>query len=129
MVQCVAIVQEGKRKGHRCEFDTNNDDRYCNRHQRNKIYDVGITEGKLCCRFFFRGCDSVLSTNAKDRIKHAFDKEFFLEKATIISSANHDPAFYDKWCKYYTRIVKLNYDKYKKETIEKRNFTFNLTKE
>ncbi len=67
MVQCVAIVQEGKRKGCRCEFDTNNDDGYCNRHQRNKIYDVGIAEGKLWCRFFFRGCDSVLSPNAKER--------------------------------------------------------------
>jgi hypothetical protein len=351
MVQCVAIVQEGKRKGHRCEFNTDNDNGYCNKHQRNKIYDVGIAEGKRWCRFFFRGCDSVLSPNAKERsciscrkkqiirptckhpectfqsnvsslycgkhardvyrdeekekgikycdidrgcfaicekdkkscneclelqrqkdaahlfnlsnmnaalqiqnslrrvchvcekeyesyvlsngtdatkcttcmekqssienkrvrnriyqaeqyrnidnfykdwmrraykngrtfelsssqfqaivlkpchycgfqkseqcigidrsdnqkgyttdncvpccklcnrIKHAFDKEFFLEKATIISNAKPVQAFYDKWCKYYARVVKLNYDKYKKETIEKRKFVFNLTKE
>jgi hypothetical protein len=64
MIRCVAIVQEGKRKGCQCEFDTENSDGYCNRHQRNKVFDVGKAEGKQWCRFFFRGCNNVLDSTA-----------------------------------------------------------------
>ena len=55
-----AKVQEGPRKGQPCQFPPVLDG-YCNRHPRNKIYDEGLAEGKRWCRFFFRGCDSVLT--------------------------------------------------------------------
>lgn len=60
---CLAIIQEGPRKGSGCLFPPS-ENGYCGRHQRNKLYDEGIAEGRLWCRFFFRGCDNTVeSTN------------------------------------------------------------------
>jgi hypothetical protein len=56
---CKAIIQEGVRKGSPCKFPPS-DNGYCGRHQRNKVYDGGLAEGKLWCRFFFRGCDNTV---------------------------------------------------------------------
>ena len=60
MEVCKAIIQEGKRKGERCQFPPK-EFGYCQRHHRNKIYDDGIEEGKKWCRFFFRGCNNTLN--------------------------------------------------------------------
>ncbi len=60
METCKAIVQEGPRKGNACMFPSS-DNGYCGRHERNRIYDKGIREGKHWCRFFFRGCDTELT--------------------------------------------------------------------
>ncbi len=57
---CKAIVQEGPRKGQRCTFNLQEDEEYCGRHLRNKLYNEGITEGHRWCRFFFRGCNNQL---------------------------------------------------------------------
>ena len=57
-ITCKAIVQEGPRKGQLCQFPPD-DFGYCGRHERNKIYDNGINEGKKWCRFFFRGCNNL----------------------------------------------------------------------
>lgn len=57
---CKAIIQEGSRKGQPCLFPPGTNG-YCGRHQRNKLYDDGIAEGKLWCRFFFRGCDNTVA--------------------------------------------------------------------
>ena len=59
---CKAIIQEGPRKGDICKFPPL-DNGYCGRHERNKIYDDGILENKIWCRFFFRGCDNITSKN------------------------------------------------------------------
>ena len=56
---CTALVQEGLRKGEICKF-LPLDNGYCGRHERNKIYDDGILEGKKWCRFFFRGCNNTV---------------------------------------------------------------------
>jgi hypothetical protein len=56
-MSCKAIIQEGKRKGESCQFPPQ-DDGYCGRHRRNKEYDTLITEGKIPCRQFFRGCNN-----------------------------------------------------------------------
>jgi hypothetical protein len=64
MATCKAVIQEGARKGETCMFPPS-ENLYCGRHQRNKIYDEGIQEGKRWCRYFFRGCDTLL-TNNKD---------------------------------------------------------------
>ena len=61
MGTCKAVIQEGARKGHGCQFPSE-DDGYCGRHKRNKIYDEGIEEGKKWCRFFFRGCNNTLES-------------------------------------------------------------------
>lgn len=55
---CKAIIQEGLRKGQSCQFPPDNYG-YCGRHERNKVYDNGILEGKKWCRFFFRGCNNI----------------------------------------------------------------------
>jgi len=34
---------------------------YCGRHERNRMYDEGIRDGKHWCRLFFRGCDTELT--------------------------------------------------------------------
>ena len=56
---CKALVQEGPRKGETCKFPPL-ENAYCGRHERNKIYDDGISEGKKWCRFFFRGCSNTV---------------------------------------------------------------------
>lgn len=38
---------------------------YCTKHQRKYKYDQGIKGGKNWCRFFFRGCDSELTSDKK----------------------------------------------------------------
>lgn len=68
MATCKAVVQEGPRKGESCMFPSS-ENTYCGRHQRNRLYDEGITAGKYWCRYFFRGCDTEMSTeeiNAKE---------------------------------------------------------------
>ena len=57
---CKAIIQEGIRKGQTCQFPPLQKG-YCGRHERNRIYDEGITEGKIWCRFFFRGCNNTVT--------------------------------------------------------------------
>ena len=64
---CKAIIQEGPRKGQPCQFPPLQN-KYCGRHDRNRIYDEGIANGKIWCRFFFRGCDNIVPFNAK--VKH-----------------------------------------------------------
>ena len=60
METCEAIIQQGKRKGLRCENVVQSG--YCDRHARNEIYDKGVAEGKRFCRFYFHsGCDNVLT--------------------------------------------------------------------
>lgn len=63
METCKAIIQEGTRKGEKCKFPPGELNAYCGRHQRNYEYDTLIEEGKRPCRFFFRGCNSLLEHN------------------------------------------------------------------
>lgn len=63
METCKAIIQEGERKGEKCKFPPGELNAYCGRHQRNYEYDTLIDEGKKPCRFFFRGCNSLIEPN------------------------------------------------------------------
>ena len=38
---------------------------YCQKHQRQRIYNEGIITGKQYCRFFFRGCDNEIPSDKK----------------------------------------------------------------
>jgi len=64
MEACKAVVQEGKKKGIKCLFPSG-ENGYCGKHQRNKIFDDGLLEGKKWCRMFFRGCDNELTPEDK----------------------------------------------------------------
>jgi hypothetical protein len=64
MEKCKAIIQEGLRKGCPCTFPPQ-EDGYCGRHKRNKEYDLLISNGKKPCRFFFRGCNTILTAEEK----------------------------------------------------------------
>jgi hypothetical protein len=57
---CAATIQEGKRKGQPCAFLAE-EDGYCGRHKRNKQFDELQAEGRKPCRFFFRGCNELLT--------------------------------------------------------------------
>jgi hypothetical protein len=61
MAMCKAVIQEGPRKGQGCQFPPS-ENGYCGRHERNRLYDIGIQEGKHWCRFFFRGCNTELTS-------------------------------------------------------------------
>jgi hypothetical protein len=74
MEVCKAVIQEGKRKGETCEFPSK-EFGYCQRHQRNKIYDEGITEGKKWCRFFFRGCNNTTEKSSCDECRKKLIKK------------------------------------------------------
>lgn len=56
---CKAKIQAGPRKGEQCRFPPV-ENAYCGRHQRNYIYEKGLTEGKNWCRFFFRDCNELV---------------------------------------------------------------------
>jgi hypothetical protein len=59
---CIAIVQQGERKGLQCQRDKT-ENNYCKYHQRNYEYDQLIKENKKLCGMFFRGCNNELSVN------------------------------------------------------------------
>ena len=115
MATCKAIIQEGPRKGESCMFPPSNKG-YCGRHERNREYDEGIAEGKVWCRYFFRGCSTELTTQEVDakevsckpcrekltKKKHPCEHEGCQFKVL-------EPGF----CKKHER------DKYKKEEKEK----------
>jgi hypothetical protein len=61
---CRAIIQEGPRKGDGCLFPAE-EDGYCGRHKRNKEYDYILSSGRRPCRYFFRGCNSILEEAQK----------------------------------------------------------------
>lgn len=64
METCKAIIQEGNRKGEKCKFPPGDSNAYCGRHQRNFEYDTLIDSGKRPCRFFFRGCNTLLESTS-----------------------------------------------------------------
>jgi hypothetical protein len=103
METCKAIIQEGPRKGKSCEFPPNST-MYCGRHQRNKMYDDGVAEGKKWCRFFFRGCDTVLDP-ASDASSCEKCKDALSNKK---NACNHEGCKFktnDTFCKKHERDV------------------------
>jgi hypothetical protein len=58
---CKAVVQQGVRKGERCQRIKIDENEYCIYHQRNYEYDKCIEQGKKLCSMFFRGCNNELS--------------------------------------------------------------------
>jgi hypothetical protein len=65
METCKAKIQEGPRKGESCTFPPGDSNAYCGRHQRNYEYDTLVNSEKRLCRFFFRGCNSLLEASEK----------------------------------------------------------------
>jgi hypothetical protein len=63
MNQCIGILQN-KSGGLRCSRPAG-ENGYCGKHQRNKVHDDGIKEGKLWCRLFYRGCNNTLTAEEK----------------------------------------------------------------
>jgi hypothetical protein len=115
METCKAVVQEGPRKGASCQFPAS-EHGYCGRHERNRIYDTGIEEGKHWCRFFFRGCSTELSTEdiAAKQLSCSTCRGKQTKKAHTCEHTGckfkvKEPGF----CKKHER------DKYRKEEIEK----------
>lgn len=113
METCKATIQEGSRKGERCTFPPGDSNAYCGRHQRNFEYDTLIENGKKPCRFFFRGCNTVLDETEKSpSCKTCREK---LSKKTI--PCNHEGCKFktdgSKYCKKHER------DKYYDEEKEK----------
>jgi hypothetical protein len=110
MGTCKALVQEGIRKGENCKFPSN-ETLYCGRHQRNYLYDTLITEGKIPCRFFFRGCDNLLDTIIPNSCLSCREK---ISKKS--SSCKHEGCKFktngEKYCKKHER------DKYYDEEKE-----------
>ena len=61
-------------------------------------------------------------------MKLAYHPLFFIEKCRIIDSDIKDIEIYNKWNIYYTNNIN-NYNTYKKISIEKRNMSFEISKE
>ena len=111
MGTCKAVVQEGSRKGQGCKFP-GGENLYCDRHQRNYQHDKLISEGKIPCRLFFRGCDNLLESSSPPSCKSC------REKLSIKSSpCKHEGCKFkttgEKYCKKHER------DKYYDEEKEK----------
>jgi len=111
MGTCKAVVLEGARKGESCMFPAG-ENLYCGRHQRNYLYEKLINEGKIPCRFFFRGCDTILDSSTPPSCSSCREKI-----STKSSPCSHKGCKFkthgDKYCKKHER------DKYYDEEIEK----------
>ena len=115
MATCKAIIQEGVRKGESCQFPPN-DNGYCGRHKRNRIYDEGIVEGKHWCRFFFRGCNTELSSeeiSKKEKSCRQCREKLTTKKHLCGHTGCIFKAVEPGFCKKHER------DKYRKEEQEK----------
>jgi len=110
MVTCKAIVQEGPRKGSTCMFPPS-ENGYCGRHERNRVYDEGINEGKYWCRFFFRGCNTEVKSKgiSCEGCKAKLTKKQYACDHSGCSFKVKEKGF----CKKHER------DKYRKEEEEK----------
>jgi len=111
MGTCKAIIQEGPRKGEGCNFP-GGENLYCDRHQRNYQHDKLISESKIPCRLFFRGCDNLLESSKPPSCKSCREK-----LSTKSSPCNHEGCNFkthgEKYCKKHER------DKYYDEEKEK----------
>lgn len=111
MGTCKAVVQEGPRKGQGCKFP-GGENLYCDRHQRNYQHDKLISEGKIPCRLFFRGCDNLLESSSPPSCKSCREK-----LSTKSSPCKHEGCKFkttgEKYCKKHER------DKYYDEEKEK----------
>jgi len=109
METCKAIVLEGSRKGLSCQFSPS-DNEYCGRHQRNFQHEQLLKDGKIPCRFFFRGCDAILIEKGScDDCKKRICKK--------TKECGHEGCKFkttgDKYCKKHSR------DTYRDEEKEK----------
>ena len=109
MQTCIAIVLEGRRRGQKCQFPPS-ENSFCNRHQRHYAYSQLVKDNKIPCRFFFRGCNTIVQTQgACEGCKSKMSKK------TI--NCSHDTCKFnttgDKYCKKHSR------DTYRDEEKEK----------
>lgn len=109
METCKAIVLEGSRKGLSCQFPQS-DNGYCGRHQRNFQHEQLLKEGKIPCRFFFRGCNTIITSKGScDDCKKKTSKK--------TTECGHEGCKFktkgDKYCKKHSR------DTYRDEEKEK----------
>lgn len=106
MATCKAVIQEGSRKGETCIFPPDQTG-YCGRHIRNKKYDDGISEGTKWCRFFFRGCDSILSSDeaGKSQLTCAMCKEKLSKKQKVCSHEGCKFKTNETFCKKHERDI------------------------
>lgn len=112
---CKATVLTGPRKGEACKFPAG-ENGYCDRHQRNFLYDTAIQAGKRLCRFFFRGCDTQISEEQHTKgVVSCVDCRAKLQKKE--HKCEHDGCSFKVkeagFCKKHER------DKYRKEEQEK----------
>ena len=110
MQTCIATVLEGKRKRQKCQFPPS-ENSFCNRHQRNYAYSQLVKDNKIPCRFFFRGCNTIVQTQgACERCKSK------LSKKTI--QCSHDMCKFkttgDTYCKKHSRDIYRDEEKEKK---------------
>jgi len=109
METCIATILEGSRKGKLCQFPPS-DNGYCGRHQRNYQYAELLKEGKTPCRFFFRGCDTLVEKNGACQIcKSKMSKKHI--------NCGHEGCMFktsgDKYCKKHIRDVYRDEEKEK----------------
>ena len=106
MATCKAIIQEGVRKGEKCAFPPDQTG-YCGRHIRNKAYDDGVSEGKKWCRFFFRGCDGILTPDdsGKSDLTCVACKEKLSNKQKKCSHEGCKFKTNDTFCKKHERDI------------------------
>lgn len=116
METCKATIQEGSRKGERCKFPPGDSNNYCGRHQRNFEYDTLIESGKKPCRFFFRGCNTILEESDKSPSCKTC-REKLSKKST---PCNHEGCKFktdgSKYCKKHER--RKYYDEEKEKDIK-----------
>ena len=104
------VLEECHYCGHKTEGEVNGIDRVDN--------SIGYSTGNC-----------VTSCWKCNRLKHAYHKDFFIEKCRLISKGVMAPnTFFSKWKQYYTRSCHKQFSAYKKEA-ELRNLAVEITQE
>lgn len=110
MLTCKAIVT-GKRKGETCRFPPS-ENAYCGRHQRNFQYEKLVSEAKIPCSKFFRGCNNLVDKAGKC----AGCKIKYMPKSKVADCKHEGCTFKtkgDKYCKKHSRDLYFDEEKEK----------------
>ncbi len=112
MDQCIGITQQKKGKP-RC-WRPAGENGYCGKHQRNKVYDDGIKEGKIWCRLFYqRGCNNTLTTEEKNAGKVTCDSCILRNRGNVVMCKKEGCKFKESengYCQKHQRHIQNDED-------------------
>jgi len=109
MQKCKGVKGQGANKGEQCTFPVVNFG-YCGKHQRNYEHDRLISDKKIPCSNFFRGCNNIVLKKGKCNVC----KEKIIKKKTLCAHKECTNGVEEtKYCGKHSRDVYFDEEKEK----------------